>query len=286
MKRTSTKSKFVTKLTQFSWLGALIIAALIFTRCYEWTSIDQPSTAAPNSSFDVKITLKQDAEAIEAGDFAYDLYDLGVFGVQLPEGWTIENDSFYYSIKGVLQNDVMPYEYEGYITYDQTYATMYEDSIPSDDGYYWWGGVSDSAHVDNLDSIYVELTILTDDQLGTFNLQYGMGTMDWPEGRMPVAEGGLSPKVPITIEVPSNVKRYLKKQVSVYPNPASEIMNVDVGEVESGKLQLFNIAGQLQYDVAISDQLNMIDVSSFAPGSYFLKVSTEKGAYSKKVLVK
>jgi len=282
MKRTTTKSKLVTKLTHFSWLGALIIAALIFTRCFEWTSIDQPAVAAPNSSFDVKITLKQDGE----GDFAHNLYNMGVFGVQLPEGWTIENDSFYYSIKGILQNETLPYEYEGYITYDQSYATMYEDSIPSDDGYYWWGGVSDSSHMDNLDSIYVELTILTDDQLGNFNLQYGMGTMDWPEGRLPVAEGGLSPKVPITIEESTSVKRYLKKQVTVYPNPASEFMHVDVGEVKAGSLQLFSITGQLEYGQSIESKENTIDVSSFAPGTYFLKVSTDEGSYSKKVLVK
>jgi hypothetical protein len=283
MKRKSTTKNLRTRITHFTWVGALVIAALIFARCYEWTTIDQPATAQPNSSFDVNIVLK--IEDGKSEDFAYELRNKGIFGVQMPEGWSIENDSFLYNIKGIYQNTSGPYEFESYITYDATYAQMYEDSVGSDAGYYWWGGISDTANVDNLDSISVSLTILTDDQEGTFDMQYAMGTLDYPEGRMPVAEGGLSPKVPITIQTTGQVKRYIKNQLSIYPNPATEILNVDVGEIEAGELELYSLSGQLQLGQPITSKLQMLDISDIPEGTYLLRVKTQEGSYAKKVVV-
>lgn len=282
MKRKSTTKNLRTRITHFTWLGALVIAALIFARCYEWTTIDQPSTAQPNSSFDVSIVLK--IEDGKEGDFANELRNKGVFGVQMPEGWSVENDSFIYNIKGVLQNGSTPYEYESYITYDAAYAQMYEDSVGSDAGYYWWGGISDTANVDNLDSIYVSMTILTDDQEGEFDMQYAMGTLDWNE-RTPVAEGGLSPKVPITIQTTGQVKRYIRNQLNIYPNPATDVLNVDVGEIETGELELYSLSGQLQLGQPISSKLQTLDISDIPEGTYLLRVKTSEGSYSKKVVV-
>lgn len=277
MQEKSTK-KNKTRLTHLTWLGLLMGAAFLFATCYEWTTIDQPAIANPDSSFDVHMVLKPTATA----DFAYDLRDVGSYGVLMPEGWTIEKDSFYYNVKGVLQDNPAPYESEGYIVYDEEITQMFEDSVGSDDGYKWWGGLSDTTHADNLDSIIINLTINTDAQLGDFELQYAIGTLD---GEDTYPARNISPKVPITI-APVNVKRYLKEQLSVYPNPASGMLSIDVGELESGSLHLYNISGQLQYEKEINTRLNTLDVSSYAAGTYFLKVSSDKGSYSKKVLIK
>lgn len=274
--KSTTRNK--TRLTHLTWLGLLLGAAFLFATCYEWTTIDQPAAADPDSSFDVHMVLKP----TETSDFAYDLVDVGCYGVLMPEGWGIENDSFYYNIKGVFQDNPGPYEYEGYVVYDEAFTQMYEDSVGSEEGYMWWGGLSDTAHVDNLDSIIINLTIMTDDQVGTFELQYAIGTLD---GEDTYPARNISPKVPITIGA-TNVKRYLKKQLSVYPNPATSMLTIDVGELESGSLHLYNIAGQLQYETVINTRLNTIDVSGYASGTYFLNVSNDQGSYSKKVLIK
>lgn len=278
MESKTTQKRMKSRLAHFSWLGALIIAALVFTRCYEWTTIDQPSTAAPNSSFDVKLVMKP----TETADFGYDLFNLGVYGIQLPEGWTVENDSFMYNIKGINNADQTPYQYESYVVYDEFYANMYEDSIPSEAGYYWWGGISDSARADNLDSIYIEITINTGADEGEFFLQYAIGTLD-SDDTYPARN--ISDQVPITISA-VNVKRYLKNQLNVYPNPASDLLNVDLGDIEDGAIQLFNSSGQLKYEESINRSLMSIDISSYPEGSYFLKVSNEKGSYSKKVVIR
>ncbi len=277
MKKISTKRR--TRLTHLTWLGLLMGAAFLFATCYEWTTIDQPSNASPDSTFDVHMVLKPTSTS----DFAYDLRNVGSYGVLLPEGWGIENDSFYYSIKGVYQDNPGPYEFEGYVVFDEEMTEMFADSVGADAGYKWWGGLSDTAHVDNLDSIIINLTVVTDAQVGDFELQYAIGTLD---GEDTYPARNISPKVPITIGGGVNVKRYMKEQVSVYPNPVSELLSIDVGELETGIIQLYNVAGQLQEEKVFDSRLNTMDVSGYSTGAYFLKVSTEKGSFSKKVLIK
>ena len=277
MKQISTKKRR-TRLTHLTWLGLLLGAAFLFATCYEWTTIDQPAYANPDSSFDVHMVLKPTSTS----DFAYDLKDVGSYGVLLPVGWGIENDSFYYSIKGVYQDDPAPYEYEGYVVYDEAITEMFVDSVGAEDGYVWWGGLSDTAQVDNLDSIIINLTVVTDAQTGDFDLQYAIGTLD---GEDTYPARNISPKVPISI-VPVNVKKYLKEQISVYPNPASDVLRVDVGELDAGSLSLYNIAGQLQFEKVIDSRMNSIDISAYPAGSYFLKVSNDEGSFSKKVIIK
>jgi hypothetical protein len=277
MKQNSTKKRR-TRLTHLTWLGLLMGAAFLFATCYEWTTIDQPTYANSDSSFDVHMVLKPTSTS----DFAYDLKDVGSYGVLLPVGWGIENDSFYYSIKGTTQNDPAPYEYEGYVVFDEGITEMFVDSVGADEGYVWWGGLSDTAQVDNLDSIIIDLTVVTDAQTGEFELQYAIGTLD---GDDTYPARNISPKVPITIG-PVNVKKYMKEQVSIYPNPATDLLSVDVGELEAGNLSLYNMVGQLQLKKAIDSRVNTLDVSIFPAGTYFIKVSTDEGSISKKVLLR
>ena len=122
----------------------------------------------------------------------------------------------------------------------------------------------------------------TDAQLGDFELQYSIGTLD---GDDTYPARNISEKVPISI-VPVGVKRYLKEQVSIYPNPASDVLSIDVGDVEAGSLKLYNIVGQLQVEQAFDSRLNTMEISAYPSGTYFLKVSTEAGSFSKKVLIK
>lgn len=285
MEKKSTRKLNRTRLTHLTWLGALVISALLFARCYEWTFLVHPTEATTNSSFTVEIALKQDG----VGDFAHNLWNKGCFGVLLPEGWTVD-DSIEYVVRGTLQNEpVGPYTYAGTINYDSVFAQMYEDSIGSDVGYYWWGGLSDSTHVDNLDSIYIVVNINTDDQVGSFELQYAMGTLDW-EVRYPYVNdndeaAGISPKMPITVTA-TNIKRYMKREISIYPNPASDVLHVNVGGIQEGEIQLLDMTGRLFLDHELNSKVSTFDVSDYAAGSYILRVSTDEGAFSKKLLIK
>ena len=62
-----------------------------------------------------------------------------------------------------------------------------------------------------------------------------------------------------------------------YVNP-----NIKLGSLDTVKnLSLFSLTGQLVYE---SSNQNKIDISEFNSGIYILKVNTEKGSFTKKVL--
>lgn len=280
MKKKSTQKNRKTIITQLSWMGVLVASLALFVTCYEFTTLDQPEQGFTNTPFEVPVVLKQDGEA----DFNYDLKDLGCFGIQLPEGWTVK-DSIEYSVKGtyVAVDPFQPYEFIGYIVQSDDYNKMYEDSVGSKEGYYWWGGISsDSAHVDKLDSISFTVTIIPDGQVGNFELQYAMGTLDYWE-RHPVAV--ISDMMPITISDNTNVNDYLKNQISVYPIPAADVLTVDVGNIRTGEIQLFDVTGKLQKELSFISGVNRINVGDYDSGIYVLKVKTSAGEYSQRIFI-
>ena len=77
-KKSTSRNK--TRLTHLTWMGVLVGSIILFATCYEWALLDQPTEGFTNSSFQVPIVIKQDG----VGDFAYDLKNLGCFGVLLP----------------------------------------------------------------------------------------------------------------------------------------------------------------------------------------------------------
>ncbi|KAF5422965.1 MAG: hypothetical protein C5S45_01605 [Candidatus Methanocomedens sp.] len=305
MEKKSTTKKNKTLFTQLTWLGVLAVSVVLFATCYEWTTIGQPTEAYTNSSFEVPIVLGV-AEGSEGNFNEISLNDYGCFGIMLPEGWTVD-DSIAYSVKGVYINEpIGPFDDTGWIIYDVVYAQMYEDSAATDyesrpingwkgnvsnydtpDGYYWWGGLSsDTAFVDNLESISLTITINTDDQTGEFDLRYAMGTLDWEKMRTPIVEGGLSELQTITISEATNVEEYLQREVSVYPNPATDMLNINVGGVREGEIQIIDITGKVHLERTVTSKVNRFDVSGYSPGLYIMKVRTDAGEYSQKVLIR
>lgn len=73
--------------------------------------------------------------------------------------------------------------------------------------------------------------------------------------------------------------------VSVYPVPAVDKVNV-VALDEIRKVEIYNMAGTLVKVIMMNDNILELDVTSFAPGTYIAKITTDKGVASKKLLVK
>lgn len=83
----------------------------------------------------------------------------------------------------------------------------------------------------------------------------------------------------------------IKPSFNIYPNPASDKLNVFIENVEkSGDLQLeiINLFGETLYKInkiIFNNFEAEIDVSSFSKGSYFIKVTGKQFSVSKKVLI-
>ncbi|MDB4303911.1 fibronectin type III domain-containing protein, partial [Desulfosarcina sp.] len=72
--------------------------------------------------------------------------------------------------------------------------------------------------------------------------------------------------------------------ISVFPNPASDIIQIS-SQFEMNTILLYDYSGQLLFQKAIKDSKYSLILSDFKPGLYVLKVESEKGFYSEKIVV-
>lgn len=86
----------------------------------------------------------------------------------------------------------------------------------------------------------------------------------------------------ITIENLSVKKE--KIEVSIYPNPVNDEINIKVNNGIS--LEIFNTMGVLIYKVPVKNTIMTFDLSNQPSGVYFVKVSTETGVLTKRVVKK
>ncbi len=70
------------------------------------------------------------------------------------------------------------------------------------------------------------------------------------------------------------------KDIAIYPNPVNDILHVEVSENNFG-VELYNIFGQ---QVLKAQNEREISVSELSSGVYVLKITTEKGIYSRKIV--
>jgi len=74
---------------------------------------------------------------------------------------------------------------------------------------------------------------------------------------------------------------FLSKQISVYPNPAKNELNIIAEGLQINQLKVFNTLGQLVFMQAIKAQSSQIDISATPKGFYILQIETNKGEVRK-----
>ena len=74
------------------------------------------------------------------------------------------------------------------------------------------------------------------------------------------------------------------KNVSVYPNPANDVLNIG-GLTEDATVQIFSLSGQLVKTVELSAGTTAIAIQDLNSGSYLVKATTAKGTLTTKVTV-
>lgn len=75
------------------------------------------------------------------------------------------------------------------------------------------------------------------------------------------------------------------KTISVYPVPATDKVNLlSVDPMQ--RVELYNMAGSLLKHITLNENVAELDVTDMVPGTYVVRIVTEKGVASKKVLVR
>ena len=80
-----------------------------------------------------------------------------------------------------------------------------------------------------------------------------------------------------------NVTSFEENKISIYPNPVSDILYFDTTDTVIEKVILFDLSGR---KILEQNQVNTISVSDLQKGSYVLKIFTDKGVQTEKIIVK
>lgn len=262
--------------------------------CYEFSLIDQPSEANANSSFDVNLVMKEDIEP--TNDWTSEdgsMVNPGIFGVLIPEGWTVtdniavrveSNDT---DLNGDGNEVTASSDHSGdyVLVYNEMETTKLTDSVGSPEGYYWWGArTSTDVDMAFFDSLHFTITINTDAQTGDFFLQYTIGDPEYWE-RNPVHYK--SEPMQITISPSSGINELLRDDViNVYPNPSYGNLNIDLKTYngETVNMMIYDLKGRQAMKQTITNAHTMLDLVDLAPGTYVLRLDSDKETLTRKFL--
>lgn len=159
-----------------------ILASLITVSCYKFTLIEQPHEAVTNSVFKGKVVVKRSGTSENESV----LHVYGLFGICVPEGWQADGDLVMTQVPKPT-TDVGDDEYKNVITRrlvpNDKYTVLLNECYPKT-GYTWLGFMTDRDFKSlfntttpevEIDSIYAEFSIRTNDKTGTFYLDYVAG---------------------------------------------------------------------------------------------------------------
>jgi hypothetical protein len=76
-----------------------------------------------------------------------------------------------------------------------------------------------------------------------------------------------------------------EEKFTVYPNPASSEINLEVKDGVGARLEVYSIMGELVYAETLESAHTQIDCSSFSAGLYTVTVVSDKGVISKKIII-
>lgn len=86
----------------------------------------------------------------------------------------------------------------------------------------------------------------------------------------------------ILLSIPSNS---IDKYFILYPNPTTNILNIETKEsIRKESIKVYNITGQLVFNLTKAENTSSIDVTNLNTGNYFIVIQTDKGIYKSKFI--
>jgi len=84
----------------------------------------------------------------------------------------------------------------------------------------------------------------------------------------------------------TSVEETLAGMAKMYPNPTTGVVNFELAVgVDKATLQILNVLGQVVYNTEISATNKSIDISAFAAGNYFVRLSSENQTITSKLVL-
>ena len=76
----------------------------------------------------------------------------------------------------------------------------------------------------------------------------------------------------------------LDNTVTVYPNPTSGVVQIKNEEWGMENVEVYDVFGKLLNVMSVNDHTATLDLGGYAKGTYFVRVTTEKGVVTKRVV--
>jgi len=126
---------------------------------------------------------------------------------------------------------------------------------------------------------YIRITINPRDQVGTATVKFYIYNIKYPdEGQYVTFE--------ITAMEVTAIAEAGAEQFRIYPNPASDFIQVKNPGTESAKFQLVDIAGKTNIEEQIGAGLSKkFDLAHIRSGIYFAKYQNRKGTKTEKIII-
>lgn len=77
----------------------------------------------------------------------------------------------------------------------------------------------------------------------------------------------------------------LVNSLNVYPNPATNILNVETTDYIGAQIDIYSVNGQLIYTSMVNETNTALDLSKFNSGLYYIKLKTDQTVVSKAFIV-
>jgi len=120
---------------------------------------------------------------------------------------------------------------------------------------------------------------------GTYELI--IGSYDATTGISPFGSTFYSNPVFITVPNKTGVANLVaESDVKIYPNPATDVVYVDVHGMSAEKITVLDIAGRIITEIPTANSaIVSVPVADYAPGIYLVQINTATGVINKKISV-
>ena len=83
---------------------------------------------------------------------------------------------------------------------------------------------------------------------------------------------------------PDGIESHELNNVVVYPNPTNGVVQIKNGEWRMENVEVYDAYGKLLNTMSVNDHTVNLDLSGYAKGTYFVRVTTERGVVTKRVV--